>query len=192
MAAGTVLLACLPLSVALAPVSAGSAAGGLPAAVGPVVQSPAPDDPGALAEGDFTTTADPGWIFFQPEGFGGNGCGIAPDGTVGCDIVPSRWPDGTPVQAGQPGPAGSYSCGGANCPLPPPGANQIVTGPEDPAHYAESATATFTRDVDVLVPGYRLVNGAGWCYVGSGSPRSVVCNSGDHGFSVQALGVRFW
>lgn len=153
-----------------------------------------PGDPGTqpIAMGNFTVPDEPGWVFFKPEGFGGEGCGIGPDGSVGCDIVPSRGPDGTPIQAGVPGPPGSYSCGDDICPLPPPGADQIVAGPQQAAEYAQSDKPAFTRDVDVLGPGYRLVNGDGWCYVGSGSPRSVVCNSGDHGFSVQAVGVRFW
>lgn len=153
-----------------------------------------PADPSSwpVASGDFTTPADPGWIFFKPAGFGGGGCGIGPDGMIGCDIVPSRSADGIPVQAGVPGPPGSYSCGDDYCPLPPSGADQIVAGPQQRAGYVESSTPTFTRDVDDLSPGYRVVNGDGWCYVGSGSPRSVVCQSGEHGFSVQAVGVRFW
>ncbi|MBU3750157.1 MAG: hypothetical protein FGM52_06845 [Mycobacterium sp.] len=153
-----------------------------------------PADPSTwpVADGNFTTTADPGWVFFVPDGFAGRGCGIAPDGAVGCDIVPSRDADGTPVQAGVPGPPGSYSCGGDYCPLPPPSAEQIVAGPQQQAEYTSSDTSTFTRAVGSLVPGYRLVNGDGWCYVGAGSPRSVVCHSGPHGFSVQAVGVRFW
>lgn len=153
-----------------------------------------PVDPGTwpVAEGNFTTPGDPGWVFFLPSGFDGRGCGIGPDGTVGCDIVPSRAADGTPVQAGVPGPPGSYSCGTNYCPLPPPGADQIVAGPLQRADYDQSGSLTFTREVGTLDPGYRVLNGAGWCYVGAGSPRSVVCRSGDHGFSVQAVGVRFW
>ena len=155
----------------------------------------APADPGTwpIAEGNFTSPGDPGWIFFNPAGFDG-GCGIAPDGMIGCDIVPARSSDGTPVQAGMPGPPGSYSCGpGENyCPLPPPGVNQIVAGPQKQADYAQSATPTFTRDVSTLPAGYLLVNGDSSCRLGTGSPRVLVCDSGGHGFSVQAVGVRFW
>lgn len=155
-----------------------------------------PFDPGTwpIADGNFTSPGDPGWIFFKPKGFGGHGCGIGPDGTVGCDIVPSRWPDGTPVQAGRPGPPGFYSCGsGENyCPLPPPGADQIVASPQQRADYAQSDTPAFTRDVGVLYEGYRLVNGNASCRLGAGSPLVLACDSGEHGFSVQAVGVRFW
>lgn len=152
-----------------------------------------PSDPGTwpLAEGDFTSQGDPGWIFFKPHGFGGQGCGIGPDGTIGCDIVPSRWQDGTPVQAGVMGPPGFYSCGDSFCPLPPPGADQIIVGPLQRADYAASDTPTFTRDVGVLYEGYRLVNGNASCRLGTGSPLVLSCNSGDHGFTVHAFGVSF-
>ncbi|MGI9163658.1 MAG: hypothetical protein ACR2JI_12170 [Mycobacterium sp.] len=147
-----------------------------------------PADPGSwpVAQGDFTTPADPGWIFFRPMGFEGGGCGIGPDGTVGCDIVPGRWPDGTPVQAGEPGPPGFYSCGGRDCPLPPPGTNQTVAGPGEPATYVQSDAQTFTRDVDVLAQGYRVLNGAAWCAVGFQG--SVSCSTGDNGFTLTAVG----
>lgn len=135
-----------------------------------------------IAQGDFTSPGDPGWVFFGPYG-----CGIGPDGTIGCDRVPARWPDGTPVQAGQPGPPGSYSCGGSRCPLPPPGANQIVAGPQQPAEYAESATPTFTRDVDDLPEGYRLANGDAWC--ATGYQGSVSCTSGENGFVINTQGA---
>lgn len=153
-----------------------------------------PADPATwpVADGDFTSPGDPGWVFFTPQGFEGRGCGIGPDGLIGCDIVPSRWPDGTPVQAGLEGPPGSYSCGDGYCPLPPPDADRIIAGPQQRAEYVTSGTQTFTRDVGELSPGYRVVNGGAACYVGSGSPRSVVCDSGEHGFSVQAVGVSFW
>ena len=147
------------------------------------------DDPDTwpVAQGNFTSPDDPGWIFFKPQGSEGRGCGISPDGMIGCDIVPSRWPDGTPVQAGMPGPPGFYSCEGRNCPLPPVGADQIVVGPQEPAHYADSATPGFTRDVDVLPSEHRLVNGNAWCRV---SQQGIVrCVTGDNGFTVFALGA---
>ena len=142
-----------------------------------------------VAEGNYTSPTEPGWVFFIPRGFEGHGCGIAPDGTVGCDAVPARGPDGTPVQAGQPGPPGSYSCNGGNCPLPPPGANQIVVSPERPARYVQSDVETFTRAVDVLDQGYRLVNGDAWCSVGYQG--TVSCTAGKNGFTLAAFGVFF-
>lgn len=150
-----------------------------------------PADPGSwpIADGDFSTEGDPGWVFFLPQGFDGRGCGIGPDGTIGCDIVPSRWPDGTSVQAGLPGPPGFYSCGDAYCPLPPADADQVVAGPDQRAEYGHADTMTFTRDVDVLFPGYRVINGEASC--GVGYQGSVRCDSGEHGFSVSALGVMF-
>ncbi len=144
------------------------------------------DDPSTwpVADGDFTTPSDPGWIFFQPQGFGGRGCGIGPDGTVGCDIVPASWPDGTAVQEGQPGPPGSYGCEGRRCPLPPPGVNQTVMTPQAPAEYRRSEAKTFTRDVSVLPLGYRLVNGNAWCSLSEQA--TLRCVSADNGFTLNA------
>ena len=155
------------------------------------VAEPSDPDTWPVAEGDFTSPGDPGWIFFKPHGFGGRGCGIAPDGMIGCDIVPGRWPDGTPVQAGVPGPPGFYSCGDQYCPLPPAGADQIVVSPLQRAEYAQSDTQDFTRDVGVLYEGYRLVNGNASCHLGTGSPLVLSCDSGEHGFKVDASGVSF-
>ena len=138
-----------------------------------------------IAQGDYTSPGDPGWIFFTPMGFDGRGCGIGPNGTVGCDIVPARWPDGTPVQAGMPGPPGSYSCGDRRCPLPPPDANQTVAGPQAPAEYVTSDAFTFTRDVDMLNSGYRLVNGDAWCAVGYQG--TVSCATGANGFILSGI-----
>jgi hypothetical protein len=148
------------------------------------------DDPGArtIADGNFTTTNDPGWVFFKPQGFNGQGCGIAPDGMIGCDIVPSRSADGTPIQAGVPGPAGFYSCGGENCPLPPPGVNQIVATSQGPAVYIQSPMPTFTRNVDVLPAGTRLANGNAWCSLSEQA--TLQCASGAHGFTLNtAYGI---
>lgn len=150
------------------------------------VSSALADDPSTrpIAEGNFTTSSDPGWIFFQPQGFGDSGCGIGPDGTVGCDIVPGRLADGTPVQEGQPGPPGSYSCDGRRCPLPPPGVNQTVVTAQVPAEYIQSGSATFTRDVGVLPTGYRLVNGGAWCALSDQA--TLRCVSGSNGFTLNS------
>lgn len=139
---------------------------------------------GPVAQGNFTTPADPGWVFFKPQGFGGKGCGIGPDGTVGCDIVPGRWADGTPVQEGQAGPPGYYSCEGLRCPLPPAGTNQTVAGPQAPGQYIQSAAATFTRNVDTLPTGYRLVNGNASCRLSEQATLS--CTTGNNGFILNA------
>lgn len=152
------------------------------------------------AQGNFTSPTDPGWVyfkpFFAPAGYTGPkadsmrahlfGCGIGPDGTIGCDATPAMLPDGTAVQEGMPGPPGFYSCGGRRCPLPGPGTNQTVAGPQEPAQYVKSDTLTFTRDVDVLPEGYRLVNGAAWCAVGYQG--SVTCSSGANGFTFTSTG----
>lgn len=139
-----------------------------------------------LAQGNFTSPGDPGWIFFKPffapAGFTGPkadaaraaqyGCGIGPDGTIGCDHVPSD-----PWQGDGPG------CGDRNCPPPPPGTNQTVAGPQRPAEYVQSDVATFTRDgVGDLPEGHRLANGDAWCAVGYQG--SVFCVSGDNGFTL--------
>lgn len=137
------------------------------------------------AQGDYTTALDPGWMYFLPAGFDGRGCGIGPDGTVGCDIVPGRWPDGTPIQIGIPGPPGSYSCEGRRCPLPPPGTDQTVASPSEPGEYVASDTATFTRDVDVLPAGYQLVNGGASCHVGYQG--TVTCVTGANGFTLASV-----
>lgn len=144
-----------------------------------------------IAQGDFTSPGDPGWIFFTPffgpAGFTGPkadalrsaqyGCGIGPDGTVGCDTVPS-----SASSPGQPGPPGSFSCADQYCPLPPPGTNQTVAGPQEPARYIQSDTPTFTRDVGELSEGQRLANGDAWCAVGYQG--SVSCVSGANGFTL--------
>ena len=145
---------------------------------------PADPDIWPVAEGNFSAPGEPGWVYFKPVGFDGRGCGIAPDGTVGCDIVPARWPDGTPVQEGVPGPPGSYNCGDARCPLPPPGADQTVAGPNEPARYVQSDVLTFTRDVDSLPRGFRLVNGAASCRLSEQATLS--CRTGDNGFVLNA------
>ena len=138
-----------------------------------------------VPEGNFTSPDDPGWIFFKPfhlpAGYTGPkadamrsvqyGCGIGPDGTVGCDHVPTD-----PWGGGGPG------CGDYRCPPPPPGTNQTVAGPQQPGEYVRSDTLTFTRDVDDLPEGHRLVNGDAWCAVGFQG--SVSCTSGANGFTL--------
>ena len=138
-----------------------------------------------VAQGNYTAELDPGWVYFQPAGFDGKGCGIGPNGTVGCDIVPGRWPDGTPVQAGMPGPPGYYSCDGRRCPLPPPGTNETVASPSGPAEYVQSDEPVFTRDVDVLPAGYQLLNGGASCHVGYQG--TVTCATGGNGFTLAAV-----
>lgn len=138
-----------------------------------------PADTWPLAQGDFTSPGDPGWVYFthpsHPADFPG-GCGIGPDGTVGCDLVP-------PLEhPGASGPPGSYSCEGRRCPLPPPGTNQTVAGPQQPAEYVHSDVATFTRDVGELPAGHRLVNGNAWCV--AGWQGAVSCVSGANGFTI--------
>lgn len=138
-----------------------------------------------LAQGNFTSPGDPGWVFFKPlfsqadatgpkadsARAGQYGCGIGPDGTIGCDHVPSDPWNGT-------GPG----CGDLRCPPPPPGTNQTVVSPQQPAQYVRSDTPTFTRDVDDLPEGHRLVNGDAWCAVGYQG--SLTCYSGANGFTL--------
>jgi hypothetical protein len=92
------------------------------------------------------------------------GCGIGPDGTVGCDRVPR--PDLYPLMT----PA-SY---------PPAGANQTVATPGEAGSYRFSPTPTFTREVDVLPEGRQLVNAGAACE--RGLQGSMVCDTGEHGF----------
>jgi len=130
-----------------------------------------PPETWPIAQGNFTSPDDPGWIFFKPaaEQYG---CGIGPDGTVGCDHVPTD-----PWQGDGPG------CGDLRCPPPPPGANQTVAGPQQQAEYVYSGAPTFTRDgVGDLPEGHRLVNGDAWCSVGYQG--SVSCISGENGFTL--------
>jgi hypothetical protein len=145
-----------------------------------------PPDTWPLAQGNFTSPGDPGWIFFRPfygpAGYTGPkadaarvqyGCGIGPDGTVGCDHVP-----GNPF-----GNTDAYRCGELRCPLPPPGTNQTVAGPQEPGRYVHSDVATFTRsDVGELPEGHRLANGDAWCAVGYQG--SISCVSGANGFTL--------
>lgn len=152
-----------------------------------VAAAPTPDDPSqwpVVDNGAYTSPGDPGWVFFLTSS-DGRGCGISPSGTVGCDIVVSRSADGTVVQAGVPGPPGFYSCSvpgekQLRCPLPPPGANQIVADAQNPARYNQSAIPTFTRKLAVLPLGHRIVNGGAWCSL---SEQGVIdCATGSNGF----------
>lgn len=146
---------------------------------------PATADPPTMPVVDhagYTTTTDADWVFFRAYRGGGQGCGISPDGTVGCDIAVDRNADGTVVQWGESGPPGSYSCGSRNCPLPPPGTNEIVAGPQSAARYAMSDSPTFTRNVAVLPQDHLIVNGNASCYVSSASPGGISCRTGNNGF----------
>ena len=61
-----------------------------------------------------------------------------------------------------------------------PQAHQTLVDGSGPAHYSHSDTTTFTRDVDVLMPGHRLENGAAICWVNYQRP--VHCEVGAHSF----------
>jgi hypothetical protein len=138
------------------------------------VAAPAAADDYPVADGNYTSAADPGWVYFlSPRGYGGQrdgqpvdqfGCGIGPDGTVGCDVVPK------PMQISDEPPT-----------VVPPGADQTVATPWQPAEYRQSDTLTFTRDVDVLPEGHQLRNGDAFCLVGYQG--SVSCTTGEHGFT---------
>ena len=130
----------------------------------------------------YTNADDPGWVFFVPDNGFARGCGIGPDGTVGCDIVVRRNADGTLTDDfGIPGPPGFYACGAdvSRCPHPPLGANQVVAGLGESARYVESSMPTFTRDVAKLGPAYRLTNGGSTCYISAASPGGINCETAD-------------
>lgn len=177
LACAAALTAVLPL----APAAVGDTCDPLPGSENSCAGQPPLTWP--VAQGNFTSPGDPGWVFFKPFFHPGGatgpkaeasraeqyGCGIAPDGAVGCDHVPS-WPGAGP------------GCGDLRCPPPPPGANQTVVSPREPARYIHSDAPTFTRDVDDLPAGHRLVNGEAWCAVGYQG--SVTCVSGANGFTL--------
>jgi hypothetical protein len=110
--------------------------------------------------GRYTTPDDPGWVFFKTESIKegpSHYCGISPGGNVaGCDLVPRK--------------------------DVPAGMNQTVVEAGSPAHYVRSDTPTFTRDVDVLLEGHRLDNGAASC--GRGYQGTIHCVIGEHHFVV--------
>jgi hypothetical protein len=112
------------------------------------------------ARGRYTTPDDPGWVFFKTETIKRSPsyyCGIGPGGNVaGCDLVP-----GKDVPAGM---------------------NQTVVDAAAPARYTHSDTPTFTRDVDALLQGHRLDNGAASC--GRGYQGTIHCVVGEHSFVV--------
>ena len=146
---------------------------GAPVAAADPPSTPQPGDPYVEAQGHYTGADDPGWIYFKEAESDGQpvgrwGCGIGPDGTVGCDAVPY------PTQIGDAPPVDV-----------PPHANQTVATPEQPGQYRHSDTLTFTRNVDVLRPGYELVNGGASCAVGWQG--SVSCQTGDHGFTLYSI-----
>jgi hypothetical protein len=152
-------------------------------AAAPLVSAdPPPDnDKGySLAQGNYTTEADPGWVYFVVD-FGGKpadyhdyfGCGIGPDGTVGCDRVPDPYR--------YPSLAATY---------PPPGTNQTVATVWEAASYRFSLTPTFSRQVDVLPEGGMLVNGGAKCK--RGYQGSMSCRTGEHGFMLKTVSGRNW
>jgi hypothetical protein len=141
-------------------------------ALAPVASAEPPPDlkDYPLAEGNYAVQADPGWLFFVVD-FGGKpvehhdyfGCGMGPDGTVGCDRVPAN---------------------------PPPGTNQTVASADEPGCYRFSLTPTFSREVDVLPEGRRLENGGAKCQ--RGYQGSVSCRSGEHGFVLSTTWGENW
>jgi hypothetical protein len=144
-------------------------------------QPPVPDGKDyPPAEGNYTTEADPGWVYFVVD-FGGKpadyhdyfGCGLGPDGAVGCDRVPDpyRYPSLAPTH-------------------PPPGANQTVAGADEAGNYRFSLFPTFSRAVDVLPEGRQLVNGVAKCR--RGYQGSMSCRSGEHGFVLSTTWGENW
>ena len=119
-----------------------------------------------LTRGRYSTAGDGGWTFFKtPNGWG---CGIGPNGVVGCDTVPG----------GAPTPDNTF-------PGAPSGTSQTVASSSEPGRYVHSDTPTFTRDVDTLPPGRRLENRGAAC--GVGYQGTVGCETGEHGFTVTGL-----
>jgi hypothetical protein len=137
-----------------------------------------PDYP--LAEGNYTTRQDPGWVYFvvdfpwKPGIHDFFGCGIGPDGTVGCDRVPH--PDQYPLMEPK-----TY---------PPPGTNQTAATQSDAASYRFSPIPMFTREVDVLPEGRQLVNGNAQCR--RGLQGSMSCQTGEHGFRLSYTSGQNW
>lgn len=126
---------------------------------------PPPDDTDAYppAQGRYTTPNDFYWVYFRtPDG---RSCGIGPNGgPVGCDAVAADAPEGV---------------------------NQTVVNSWGPAEYRHSDEALFTRDVDVLPEGHRLVNWGASCAMGYQG--AVTCKTyGQHGFVLSTTYSEFW
>lgn len=140
--------------------------------------TPALAEPYPVGQGHYTSPSDPGWIFFlSPRGYGGTragqpvpqyGCGIGPDGTVGCDAVPDPANYGNDPET-----------------VVPLDADQTVATADQPGGYRHSDELTFTRDVDVLPEGHQLDNGDAFCLVGFQG--SVSCTTGEHGFTIYSI-----
>lgn len=150
-------------------------------APGAAADEPPPDGKNyPLAEGNYTAPGDPGWVYFvvdfpmKPDNHEFFGCGIGPDGTVGCDRVPrpDEYPLMTPVT------------------YPPPGTNQTVATAAEPGSYRFSLTPTFSREVDVLPEGRMLVNGDAKCR--RGLQGSMSCRTGAHGFMLSYTSGLNW
>lgn len=134
------------------------------------------------AVGNFSSADQPGWVYFIPESSSVVlGCGIGPDGTAGCDIVPDKVTEMVPADRKAPG---TYGCDmpgmeSYRCPIPPQGTKNVVVQTDSPAQYSSSGSS-FVRNVDVLKTGYRLENGGSSCYV---SDQAVtVCQAGGNKF----------
>jgi hypothetical protein len=63
----------------------------------------------------------------------------------------------------------------------------LVLWKSAPAHYIHSDTKTFTRDIDELIPGHRIANGAAVCW--RGYQGTIHCEVGEHSFSTNGLGA---
>ena len=72
----------------------------------------------------------------------------------------------------------------------PPGANQTAADRSEPDSYRFPDTATFTRDVDILPEGHRLVTGDARCAMDSQG--SLSCHTGEHGFAFASICGENW
>jgi hypothetical protein len=133
----------------------------------PLQAEPPPDRDGGvdsypIGQGRYITAGDTGSIYFRTPA--GQACGIGPSGgLLGCDAVPYNAPEGT---------------------------NETVVNDGEPARYRHSDTRVFTRDVDALPEGHRLVNAGARCAVGFQG--TVHCETGEHGFVIASTYGVLW